>query len=247
MTQDNQLDESSKKPCKKRAWLYSRLVGIPVLGDSLRIANAYTYDGDRASDFGFAPWHCWVKKHWSSLLIVVFLTTISSLPICLNDFLSTYFPAILKSYAVLPKQTPPSPSGLILAIFPNLLGFGIGVYALIFSLSASFVKRLQKHLQPNFDTDSPAVGSALLLNADMAFPLVVMAISLGIAVIQQIFPNARSLELLAWAALWYSLLMSFEILGALFGLGENEILEKLNEPPKTDCAKLNVGSKDAGD
>ena len=47
------------------------------------------------------------------------------------------------------------------------------------------------------------------------------------AVIQQVYLQARFVEIVAWAALWYSLLMMLEILTALFGLGENELLRKL--------------------
>jgi len=132
----------------------------------------------------------------------------------------------ISNYATVPA---PSPGGLIISIFPNLLGFGIGVYALIFSLSAVFIKQLQQHLETTKDNGTRPIGSALMLNADMAYPLLVMALSLGIAVLQGIYAQLQWLTILSWVALWYSLLMALEILAVLFSLGENGILEKLKD------------------
>ena len=61
----------------------------------------------------------------------------------------------------------------------------------------------------------------------MAYPLLVIAITIGIGVVQQIYPSTMWLITISWMALWYSLLMAFEILFALYSLGEREILNKL--------------------
>lgn len=209
-----------------RSWLsrlFLAIAKVPVLGDSLRILNSYTYDGDTASDFNFAPWSFWIKKHWFSLLLVAALTMISTPPVCISELFDRYCSAI-----TLPSVAPANGVGsLILSIFPNLLGFGMGVYALIFGLSANFVKLLQQQIQKQNEADAQSKGHALLLNADMAYPLLVIAITIGIGVVQQIYPSSDRLITISWIALWYSLLMAFEILFALYSLGEREILNKL--------------------
>lgn len=205
--------------------MFGLLSAIPLLGDVVRITNAYTYDGDRHSDFGFAPIHLWFKKHLISGIVVTVLTLISAPP----EFVQRIFAEnglTISTYATVPA---PSPGGLIISIFPNLLGFGIGVYALIFSLSAIFIKQLQHQLETTKDNGARPIGSALMLNADMAYPLLVMALSIGIGILQGIYAQLQWLAILSWMALWYSLLMALEILAVLFSLGENGILEKLKD------------------
>jgi hypothetical protein len=225
----NEMEPNSQEPIPREqhsSWgslIFVGLTKIPIFGDSLRILNSYTYDGDIDSDFGFAPLHFWIKKHWFNAICVTLLTMISTSPACLNEILTKYVPEVTVT-----ASTPKDGIGaLIVSIFPNLLGFGIGVYALIFSLSASFVKSLQQQIESQNAADTKSKGHALLLNADMAYPLLVVAISIGIGVIQQIFPDAKWLITASWTALWYSLLMVLEILFVLFSLGESEILNKL--------------------
>lgn len=216
---------------KRRGVFYGLVTAIPVVGDAVRIANSYVFDGDYESDICFAPPRLWVKKHFSTLVITCLLTLISTPPSSLRGFLNEYLPAVLESMT---SQNPAVPGALIVSIFPNLLGFGIGVYALIFSLSSILVNRIEERIKPA--KNEAGVGSALVLNADMAYPLLMIALSLGIGVLQLIFSGARTLEILAWGALWYSMLMALEILTALFGLGEHELLEKLkrNAPTNPD-------------
>ncbi|MER0215699.1 MAG: hypothetical protein DU481_05775 [Nitrosomonas sp.] len=216
-------NESEQNDIKKpnasvpyRSWLYSQTLKIPVLGEILRIANAYTYDGDLASDIEFAPLGLWIKKHYKNFLIVIVLTVISASHIWLCD------PSIDNCKAI------PIPGNLIVSIFPSVLGFGIGVYALIFGLSNILVKKLQESLDDRKETDKAKIGSVLMLNVDMAYPLLVITLTLGIGVLQQIFINSQVLELAAWFALWYSMIMVIEILAVLFGLGEHELLNKLD-------------------
>ncbi len=223
MQHPSQQPISPRGPTSWWSWIFVALTKIPVLGDSLRILNSYTYDGDTESDRHFAPWRFWIKKHWFSVLCVAAMTTISTQPACLIELFAKYCAAL-----TLPAVSQTTSVGaLILSIFPNLLGFGIGVYALIFSLSANFIKLLQQQIQKQKVVDAQSRGHALLLNADMAYPLLVIAITIGIGVVQQVYPNTKWLVSLSWMALWYSLLMAFEILFALYGLGEREILNKL--------------------
>lgn len=233
-------DTLPKAPLDKQldcSWTLSLLLAIPILGELCRIVNAYTYDGDRQSDFRIAPWRCWIAKHWFSILVTGILTYISSHHDEVLNILTTSFPAWITLVKQANSPTSITPGQLILNIFPNVLGFGIGVYALIFSLSSVFVRHIQERLQPTDPNgDSKSYGSVLMLNSDLAYPLLVVAISIGVAVIQQVYLEFRFVEIAAWAALWYSLLMLLEMLTALFGLGENELLRKLKASPQDSNA-----------
>ncbi len=61
----------------------------------------------------------------------------------------------------------------------------------------------------------------------MAYPLMIMTSSLAIGIFQQIYIKSEAFEAVTWVALWYSLLMVFEILTALFALGESELISKV--------------------
>lgn len=204
-----------------RNWIYSLIIKIPVLGDILRIANAYVYDGDLASDIQLAPLRFWIRKHYKNFIIVVGLTIISTPNIWFCE-------SMLQHLAINTKE-PVLPGGLIITIFPSVLGFGIGVYALIFGLSDFLVKKLQGYLDAEKESGKSESGSILMLNVDMAYPLLIITLSLGIGVLQQIFVYSIFLQLVAWFALWYSILMIIEILTVLFGLGEHELLNKLKK------------------
>lgn len=202
--------------------MYSLISRIPVIGEILCIANAYVYEGDLAADTELAPFGFWFKKLYKNFLVALFLTTISTPYVWCCSSLTQYLPTITSI------EDWPEPSNLIISIFPSVLGFGIGVYALIFGLSSILVKKFNDSLDAKKTNGGVKNGSVLMLNADMAYPLLVITLSLGIGVLQQIFSNSQVLELMAWLALWYSMIMVIEILSALFGLGENELLNKLH-------------------
>lgn len=70
-------------------------------------------------------------------------------------------------------------------------------------------------------------GSALILNAEMAVPLLILALTIVIGLIQQLWPCVESLKAATWFALWLSLIFTVELISTLFGLGENSILKSL--------------------
>ncbi|WP_139284239.1 hypothetical protein [Salinicola sp. MIT1003] len=186
---------------------FSRLVKIPVLGNILIILNSYAFCGDARSGEEFAG-----AKNWGKSFGIQFIVATSMAFLCHN---------VSYSDATLPGE-------LIISIFPSLLGFGIGVYALIFSLKSTIIRELQKtfidDLQPN-----PKPGSALILNAEMATPLLIALGTITIGILQKIFPYANSLSIISWTALWASIIFMIELIITLFGLGENAILKQLPE------------------
>ncbi|MFA6901472.1 MAG: hypothetical protein WC236_00145 [Gallionellaceae bacterium] len=200
-------------------WLYSLLLMLPVLGEIVLIVNAYVFDGDLQSGSKLAPASSWIRKLWGNVVVTAALAFFST-PYLWVGSLTTYVPAFLLA------DHRPIPGNLIISIFPSLLGFGIGVYALIFGLSSILIKGLQEHMVGNSKIVDQR-GSALILNADMAYPLLILTLTLFVGVLQQIYPSSHKFEIAAWFALWYSLLMVIEILSVLFNLGEFELLNKL--------------------
>jgi hypothetical protein len=210
---------SNESICRK---IYKGLLKIPIFGDILLIANAYTFDGDMSSNEQFAPISLWFKKHLSNFIIAFILTILSTPTQWFCPSLIPFWPSIATGEHKL------IPGNLIISIFPNMLGFGIGVYALIFGLSSILIKKLHENISSS-NNEKSLPGSVLILNADMAYPLTVMTGTIAIGVFQQLYFESKTFEIIAWIALWYSLLMVLEVLITLFSLGENELLGKLDD------------------
>jgi len=70
-------------------------------------------------------------------------------------------------------------------------------------------------------------GSVLMLNASLAFPLLVIAVSFLPAVFQQMYPSNQLLIVLTWVDFWYGIVVLIELIGVLFALGEQDALDKL--------------------
>lgn len=220
----NDLEDEKRNdgapPRPHRSTIYSIILKVPVFGAVAQIANAYVYSGDVDYDAGLAPAWLWIKKHWGNFAIAAVLTVLSTPNVWHCDWLLLHLPV---------SQPTTSPGSLLISIFPNLLGFGIGVYALIFSLSSALIKGLHQRFNTPEKNGGKRIGSFLILNADMAYPLLVITLALSIGVFQQIYPSSNVMNLLSWFALWYSMIMVIEILSALFGLGENELVNKFNK------------------
>lgn len=206
--------------------IYKALTLVPVLGIVISIANNYVYAGDPQADTRFAPIKLWLRVFLVPIFASVALTflTLSSFliywaesgeiaPYLLNDFLMR-------------------PGSLILSVLPSLLGFGIGVYALIFALTPSFLKDFKQAIESRNSKSDFKYGSVLVLNAEFAYPLVVLTIAIGVSIFQQAIPDSYILIILCWGMLWYSLISTLEIISVLFGLGEHSIRDKSKDDKK---------------
>lgn len=200
--------------------IFRFLSSIPLFGDVLRILNSYAYRGDARADERFASVWLWFTAFWlqSGLSIIATL-------LCMPHLTNTHLPSEYQlNYCV-----EVTPGTLSTGILPNILGFGIGVYALIFGLNKMLLRDLQNSYKPVHGVKvSP--GSALILNADMAVPLLVLALTIVIGLVQQIAPKVVSLQAASWFSLWLSLIFTIELILTLFGLGENVILKILDDP-----------------
>jgi hypothetical protein len=205
--------------------VFNLLSGVPLFGDVLRIFNAYAYRGDAKADERFAPVWLWITAFWLQTglsLVATFL--------CMPEFTNKHLPAGYQlSYSV-----DIAPGALATGILPNLLGFGIGIYALIFGLHKMLLRELQESYKSEAGAPKPRPGSALILNAEMAVPLLVLALTIVAGLIQQVTPKVETLQFASWSSLWLSLIFTIELIVTLFGLGENAILKTLSdeEPPR---------------
>lgn len=198
--------------------LFKLIRTLPVLGTILLITNSYVYNGDANSSEKFAPLKLWLKKFFSKTLFVSLMTAL----VYIKE-IADYFS--LKSLSqFIGEHDTVTPGAIITSSFPSLIGFGIGVYALIFALDKSVIKHFQDAYSNN---KKKKYGSVLILSSDLAYPLIVLIITLGIGIFQVIFLNSSLLCLITWFSMWYSFVMIIEMLGVLFGLTNNSLLDKL--------------------
>lgn len=99
---------------------------------------------------------------------------------------------------------------LIMGIFPDLLGFGIGVYALVHVLSASYYQGIQKKFE-----DGGKIQPTTL-NSDMAYPLIAMCFVLLASIILEFIPSGKITVFINLNLLIYGMAMVFELIYVLF-------------------------------
>ncbi|WP_242560051.1 MULTISPECIES: hypothetical protein [Pandoraea] len=187
------------------------------------ITNAYAYRGDFSSDEGFAGVLAYWKAFCWQIVIAVALSAVVLKKWILVAWLGNDLSVSqLDTFAA-------SAGALTISVIPSLLGFGIGVYALTFAIPSKLVRDLDKLLTDAVKVGKRKHGSMLVLNVDLGYPLVVLAMTLGVGVMQQAFPSVRPLVCLCWLAFWYSIISLIEIVGVLFRLGEVALLEKRSE------------------
>lgn len=199
--------------------MFRFLKKIPILGVILYITNSYIYNGHVESNKKFAPVSLWFKKLGLRFLICFLLTLL-----VFKDFIyNTYIHHALDFSSLLASSL--NPGEKITATFPSLIGFGIGVYALLFALDKSVVAEVQKVISRS----KKVTGSVLMLSSDLAYPLIILIITLGIGILQTVFSQSFCLCVITWFMLWYSFVVIIEMIGVLFGLTNNSLLDKLDD------------------
>lgn len=203
--------------------IFGLVARIPLLGDVLRILNAYAYRGDARADQEFASIWLWVTAFWLQTTVAIL-----GMLLCMPEVTNEYLPLARKlTYCVHLE-----PGATATSVLPNLLGFGIGIYALIFGLHKMLLRDLQASYRRDAAGEGRRPGSALILNAEMAVPLVVLTLTIAIGLAQQVAPSVIGLQMASWFSLWLSLVFTFELIVTLFGLGENAILKTLDDASK---------------
>lgn len=199
--------------------MFKTLKKIPLFGVILYIVNSYIYNGDIDSNEKFAPVKLWFRK-----LTLKFILCFSLTLLVFKDLIYNVYIHRVLDFSLL-SVSPISPGDKITATFPSLIGFGIGVYALIFALDKSVVREVQKAISKS----NKITGSVLMLSSDLAYPLIILVMTLGIGILQTVFPQSFYLCFTSWFMLWYSFVVIIEMIGVLFGLTNNSLLDKLDE------------------
>lgn len=169
---------------------------IPVFGSIFAIANAYAYKGIALSNVQIAPLKLW----WARIIRKA--TFIGALVWLLLEFA--------------PNKTLPTdwqPADTILGAYPSILGFGIGVYALMFIMPSDFLSFLKKSSQKSGQKNN--IGPEIV-PVDMGFPLITYVFIMLIASISKIYPDIIILKLISLWALFYGLAMTVELVSFLF-------------------------------
>ncbi|QLQ01083.1 MAG: hypothetical protein HZY78_14335 [Burkholderiaceae bacterium] len=200
--------------------IFKMLSKVPLFGEALRILNTYAFKGDARADEQFANPLLWLSAFWFPILVAGAGAALS-----MPELVNRWLPA---GYC-LTYTIEATPGTLATGILPNLLGFGIGIYALIFGLHKILLRELQDTFKPSPGKTKPPVGSALILNAEMAVPLLILGMAIIIGVVQQALPNHEYIKLAAWFFLWLAMVFTLELVFTLFGLGENMLLKNLDD------------------
>ena len=139
---------------KKRLWQWA--LKIPFAKSFLLVVNSYVWMGDSKAFIGFAPLKLYFKRIGAKFLFCFVI--------------SILFFALGGRYGFI-KPEPSNYLDTAIQLFPNVLGFGIGAYALLFTFPQRFFGNLEKNRE-----DKKLRIGAQGLNAIMAFPLLAIAV-----------------------------------------------------------------------
>ncbi|WJV67922.1 hypothetical protein PCO86_05715 [Pectobacteriaceae bacterium CE70] len=169
--------------------LYSLLRRLPIIGSVFRIVNAYAYKGNSHCQNSIAPIKLWWSRILKKMLWVAFFVGV--LLLIKFDNISNWAAA-----------------DTVLSVFPSVLGFGIGAFALLFIMPSNFMLFLtQKREHLGFGPE--------IVPVDMGYPLIVFTFVMIIAGLNKMFPNLIFNVLSIWA-FFYGLAMALELIAFLF-------------------------------
>lgn len=169
---------------------------LPFIGPLFVITNAFVFNG-KIEHFGeIAPPKRWKARlgaglFSSALMSLVMLAVVHFAGIDIAKF---------------------TPESILLSLFPNLLGFGIGVFALIFALPNDFLLTLIQASEESGDEEL----APEMLPVDMAYPLVVYCISIIVTIICSAFPDSWVSTGVILAMLFYGLYVTLGLLLTIF-------------------------------
>lgn len=173
---------------------------IPFFGILFVIANHYANSGLLSERNTIAKFSLWNSRIGVEFFIIFVLSL----------FIVTFFQDGLYNAHV--NSNGLDPASVSLAIFPSILGFGIGVFVVVFALPNEFISRLNK---------SEGVGSkknfgAAMLVVDMAYPLIIYCAVLFGSFLLKLFPIGFITQLISIFLLLYGMFMTFELVGVVF-------------------------------
>ncbi|WP_127803086.1 hypothetical protein [Hydrogenophaga sp. NH-16] len=186
------------------------LLRLPGIGSFIEISSDYASEGAVEYFEKIAPARYWLKSLGWPILISILLAAIPYPCGCMPI-----------SFKIEAKA-----HDLALSLIPSLLGFGIGVYALIFGLSGDLLKKLQDgYVKKELDSGVPA-ASAMSINSAFAFPLVTMLVTIIVASIDKILSGIQLLSTATWFLTFFCLVLTYQLIASLYILGRAVILDK---------------------
>jgi hypothetical protein len=181
---------------------------LPFVKPIFLIVNGYAWLGDARSLIGFAPLWLYIRRLFfkpiffgvSSWLYVHYGIQYNLLVAAKMDYVGT-----------------------CLQLFPNVLGFGIGVYALIFAFPSRFMTKLEKR-----KAESISNVGAHGVNSLVAFPLLLLALILFACVLlKAVAIEMEIIEALGLFGLTYGIWLSIDLIGVLYASARKVIRNNL--------------------
>lgn len=167
------------------------LRAIPILGVFLRYLNLYVGRGETKYLAKMAPLDLWLDRFVVPVAINAVLTAVGGLYLCVTGNLDR-----LDSH------------GLISNVFPSLLGFGIGVFALIFVLPDDLMGALDKRKAKS------GLGSSMMIS-DMAYPLVYLVLGIVVSAVLDLLVSSPVKDFLQLFIFLYGLALVSDLIGVI--------------------------------
>lgn len=170
---------------------YARIRQIPIIGAIFRIVNAYAYQGDSRCNQQIAPFVKWWGRVFKKAIYIVFLVEL-----------------VVLYYGNDVSKIPWNAGDSIISVFPSVLGFGIGAFALLFVMPESFLVFMSSN------RERLTVGPEIV-PVDIAYPLVVFTIALCWSALSKVFIN-DFFSFFSMFFFFYGMAMAFELISFLF-------------------------------
>lgn len=180
---------------KRIIWKF--VLKFPFAKSFLLIVNSYVWMGDPRAFLQAAPIWFYIRRLWLKAGMIFSASFI--------------FIVLGRTYGYV-KCEPLGTLDSALQIFPNILGFGIGAYALLFT----FPERFLNNLEDGMRIKKLRIG-AQGLNAIMAFPLLVIStIILASIILKLLVLEQWIADVLGLFFLLYGMILTVELIAALF-------------------------------
>ncbi|EPN9556769.1 hypothetical protein ACT5AE_000265 [Cronobacter sakazakii] len=176
------------------------LKAVPFFGAIFLVANFYANSGVLSKRKKLASLFDWCKR----IFFGVFFTLVLSLGVVV----------FFRDGLFHPKYNPTGldASSVALSIFPSILGFGIGVFVVIFALPNQFMEKVNS-IKSN---GSNKTFGASLMVVDMAYPLMVYAVVLLGEFVVKLFQISLLTQVVSVFLLLYGMLMTFDLISLIF-------------------------------
>ncbi|REL27352.1 hypothetical protein DXX93_12775 [Thalassotalea euphylliae] len=179
-------------------YFFKVLLKLPILGKYLKVTNAYAFKGDPRYSKQFAPYQLWSKR--------VF-------PAWRNSFILSF---VILYIVELTNNKNYDPGEYIVGAVPDLLGFAIGVFALIFVLPSGLKDFIKKRGGKKFPIEE--------IPADVAYPLMGLVLALAGSFFLELVNDENKVALFFETVLViYSIEMIIEMVMFIYSLNRMSI------------------------